>query len=75
MGNELVGNLFSQSKGAKKAKGNANLSFIIEDVKENMTLTLNSRKYKVSIQKFIDNVRHLIEDSSIRTYQIEKRSS
>ena len=62
------------SKGAKKAKGNANLSFIIEDVKENMTLTLNSRKYKVSIQKFIDNVRHLIEDSSIRTYQIEKRS-
>lgn len=56
----------------KTSKGKSNLSFVVEDIKENMSITLNSRKYKVSINKLIEGIKELKKENIIRTYQLDK---
>ena len=52
----------------KKNKGKSSLSIIVEDSKNNLSLTMNARNTKVNVKNVVEKIR---EFSEIRTYRIE----
>jgi len=62
------------TKIAKKSKGKSHLTFFIKDVSEDIEVTLKSRKHLISINKFMEGIKDMIEDKTIYSYEIEKSS-
>ncbi len=59
-------------KAAKKSKGETALSFFVIDPKDDVEITLKARKHKVSINKFLEEIKDLIDSNIIFSYEIEK---
>ena len=62
------------TKIAKKSKGKSHLTFFVKDVSEDIEVTLKSRKHLISINKFMEGIKDMIEDKTIYSYEIEKSS-
>ncbi|MDD4002418.1 MAG: DNA polymerase III subunit alpha, partial [Bacteroidales bacterium] len=53
------------TKIAKKSKGKSHLTFFVKDVSEDIEVTLKSRKHLISINKFMEGIKDMIEDKTI----------
>ncbi|MCK9162852.1 MAG: DNA polymerase III subunit alpha [Bacteroidales bacterium] len=62
------------TKAAKKSKGKLDLCFFVKDITEDLEVTLKARKNLISIHKFLDEIKDMIEDKTIFSYEIEKIS-
>jgi len=62
------------TKIAKKAKGKANLTFFIFDSAEDIEVTLKARTHLISISKFLEGIKEMIEDKTIYSYEVEKKA-
>lgn len=62
------------TKLAKKAKGKSYLSFFVKDVSEDLEVTLKARKHFISIHKFVEEIKEMIDDKTIYSYEVDKVS-
>lgn len=62
------------TKIAKKAKGKANLTFFVFDSAEDIEVTLKARTHLISISKFLEGIKEMIEDKTIYSYEVEKKA-
>ncbi|MDD4703175.1 MAG: DNA polymerase III subunit alpha [Bacteroidales bacterium] len=60
------------TKAAKKSKGNAVVSFFIIDSEDDIEVTLKARKHKVSIPKFLDEIKELLDNRTIYSFEVDK---
>ena len=62
------------TKTAKKSKGKSNLAFYVKDVSEDLEVTLKARKHSISIHKFVEEIKDMIDDKTIYSYEVDKVS-
>lgn len=62
------------SKIAKNNKGDTRLNFIVEDIEDNVQLTLKSRNRKVDVSSFVADIEDMINNRTITSFNLSRRN-
>ena len=62
------------SKIAKNNKGDTRVSFIVEDMEDNVQLTLKSRNRKVDVSGFVADIEDMINNRTITSFNLSRRN-
>ena len=62
------------TSSAKKNKGTCNVTFIVFDPQNNVSVTLEGKKYGVDVSSFITDIRPMVKKGDIYDYTIQTRN-